>query len=136
FIHQSVKDYFITKGLAALGRSPTSTNSTVGTIHCALARTCVRYLTMEEIGQSTSYDRDHFPFSHYATTSWVAHMKQCDVIDQDFLELCDWLSNDLVEVWTRIYRSYDRYSDNCPADGMGILHVFSRYGLLESLKVI
>src|SRR6185312_13244037 len=72
FIHQSVKDFFVEKGLSILNESSRSADL-VGKAHYQLSRTCVRYLAMEEIAGSTSHDRhdmmSKFPFLHYATTS-------------------------------------------------------------------
>ncbi|KAI8663493.1 hypothetical protein NCS57_00950500 [Fusarium keratoplasticum] len=51
FIHQSVKDFFVEKGLSALDESA-KTDSVVGIAHHRLSRTCIRYLAMEEIGRS------------------------------------------------------------------------------------
>jgi hypothetical protein len=106
FIHQSVKDFFVKKGLSALDGSfemaedqsdtdetdsetseaearTTETESEatrVGIAHYRLSRTCIRYLAMDEIAQSLICDRagllSEFPLLHYATTSWVAHVIQ------------------------------------------------------------
>jgi hypothetical protein len=53
FIHQSVKDFFVEKGLSALDSSLTSTDLAIGTAQSRLSRICIRYLAMEEIGRST-----------------------------------------------------------------------------------
>ncbi|RYP03436.1 hypothetical protein DL765_010493 [Monosporascus sp. GIB2] len=74
FIHQSVKDFFVDKGLSALDGS-LATEAAIRA-HFRFSKICIRYLAMEEIGQSTSYDASDFPFLRYATTSWVAHTKR------------------------------------------------------------
>ncbi|KAK3371451.1 hypothetical protein B0T24DRAFT_320290 [Lasiosphaeria ovina] len=71
FIHQSVKDFFVEKGLSALDGSVTSTEVAIRA-HFRFSRICIRYLAMEEIGRSTSYNDSDFPFLRYAVTSWVA----------------------------------------------------------------
>ncbi len=54
FIHQSVKDYFVEKGLAALHKSlkpdeiERSNDELVGIAHCQLSSICLRYLAMDE----------------------------------------------------------------------------------------
>ncbi|KAI8649863.1 hypothetical protein NCS56_01437100 [Fusarium sp. Ph1] len=82
FIHQSVKDFFIGKGLPDLDNSVTSTDATIGMAHFRLSRICIRYLAMEEIDRSTNDGFPKltidFPFLHYATISWVTHTKQSD----------------------------------------------------------
>ncbi|UPK91892.1 hypothetical protein LCI18_002827 [Fusarium solani-melongenae] len=142
FIHQSVKDFFIEKGLSALDES-TKTSFGVGIAHHRLSMTCIRYLAMEEIGWSASHTpyslRSKFPFLHYATTSWVAHMKQSDarnVPQVDLLDYFAWPSNTLMERWMRIYRVLGRYSDDYPAERTSLVHVMSRYGVAGALRAI
>jgi hypothetical protein len=138
FIHQSVKDFFVEKGLSALDDSVTSAEAAIRA-HFRFSRICVRYLAMEEIGQATSYEHDDFPFLRYATTSWVAHAGQYDagsVPQGDLLELFAWPSNGLVESWVRVYRIIDRYSGDCPPEGTRLVHVASRYGIFGLLTVI
>ncbi|KAH6987086.1 hypothetical protein EDB80DRAFT_623780, partial [Ilyonectria destructans] len=76
FIHQSVKDYFIKKGLstlAALGGSVVSSSLAVARAHYSLSRTCICYFEMEEIAGWLGFDEIHlepeFPLLPYATTS-------------------------------------------------------------------
>ncbi|KXX79794.1 Vegetative incompatibility protein HET-E-1 [Madurella mycetomatis] len=77
FIHQSVKDFFVEKGLSALGGTIRPTEAAIRA-HFRFSGICIRYLAMEEIGRSTTYNDNDYPFLRYATTSWVAHTKQCD----------------------------------------------------------
>ncbi|KAJ4176472.1 hypothetical protein NW767_015433 [Fusarium falciforme] len=142
FIHQSVKDFFVEKGLSALEENA-KTDLVVGIAHHRLSRTCICYLAMEEIGRSTNYGRDKltidFPFLHYATTSWVAHMRQSDarsVPQEDLLEYFAGPLNTLMERWVRIYGILDTYSDDCPAEGTSLVHVMSRYGVAGALEAI
>jgi ankyrin repeat protein len=108
FIHESVKDFFVKKGLSALDGSLRSlrdksirteseyeTDETesesaeteiaeirIGEVHHHLSRTCIRYLAAKEIGQYTPRHRDEltstFPFLHYATTSWIKHVQESE----------------------------------------------------------
>ncbi|KAH8652942.1 hypothetical protein BGZ61DRAFT_374463, partial [Ilyonectria robusta] len=141
-IHQSVKDFFIDKGLSALDESAKA-DFVVGIAHHRLSRTCIRYLAMEEIGRLASHEpwglRSKFPFLHYATTSWVAHTKQSDarsVPQEDLLEYFAGPSNTLVERWVRIYRILETYSDDCPPEGTSLVHVMLRYGVAGALWAI
>ncbi|KPA38507.1 nacht and ankyrin containing protein, partial [Fusarium langsethiae] len=146
FIHQSVKDYFIDKGISTLGQSskPEAPKADMeGHAHYQLSGTCIRYLAMEEIGQSISRERDYmtseFPFLHYAATSWVAHTKQSEtrnVPQDDILDYFGWPSEELVKRWVRIYQKLDRFSDECPPEGTNMIHLVSRYHLMEPLRVI
>ena len=138
FIHQSVKDFFVEKGLSALGGGVASTDAAINA-HFRFSRICIRYLAMEEIGRSASYSDNDFPFLRYATTSWVAHTAQCDarsVPQDDLLALFAWLSNALVESWVRVYRIMDRHSNDCPPEGTSLVHVMSKYGVSGLLSAI
>ncbi|KAG7415553.1 Protein TANC2 [Fusarium oxysporum f. sp. rapae] len=141
FIHQSVKDFFIEKGLPALDENAEA-EAIVGIAHYRLSRTCIRYLTMEEIGRSASQKSEmisEFPFLHYATTSWVAHTKQSNarsVSQEDLLEYFAGPSNTLMERWVRIYWILDNVSPDCPPEGTSLVHVMSRYGVAGTLGAI
>ncbi|RYP66398.1 hypothetical protein DL771_007807 [Monosporascus sp. 5C6A] len=159
FIHQSVKDFFLDKGLSALDNSlkPTETETTktdlaVGIAHYRLSRTCIRYLAMEEIDQSmkeaqsankifrdADYLKSEFPFLYYATTSWIAHVQQSEarnISQDDLLDYFAWPSEALLELWGRVYKNTSSYSDDCPPYGTSMAHVVSRYQLLGPLRLI
>lgn len=51
FIHQSVNDFFVEKGLSTLDTVSNSTESAIGNAHYQLSRTCIRYFAMEEVRQ-------------------------------------------------------------------------------------
>ncbi|RTE69552.1 hypothetical protein BHE90_016067 [Fusarium euwallaceae] len=152
FIHQSVKDFFVEKGLSALDKT-TKPDFIVGIAYYRLSRTCIRYLAMEEIGRSANHKRNdrffeshkgddmisEFPFLHYATTSWVAHTKQSDarsVPQEDLVEYFAGPSNTLMERWVRIYGILQRYSNDRPLEGTSLVHVMSRYGVAGVLRAI
>ncbi|KAH8729736.1 hypothetical protein BGZ61DRAFT_345615, partial [Ilyonectria robusta] len=145
FIHQSVKDFFIKKGLSALNGSLSTAKPdfVVGMAHYRLSRICIRYLAMEEIGLLASRDSSRwssrFPFLQYAMTSWVAHTKQSDarsVPQDDLLEYFTWPSNIFVERWVRIYGMLEKYSKDCPLEGTSLVHIMSRYGVVGALGTI
>jgi len=80
FIYQSVKDLFVEKGLLALDSGVTSTEAATRA-HFRFSKIYIRYLVIEEISCSISYDLtryDDFILLRYATTSWVAHVQQCN----------------------------------------------------------
>ncbi|KAI0121771.1 hypothetical protein BJ170DRAFT_737129 [Xylariales sp. AK1849] len=121
----------------------TRSDFAIGIAHYRLSRTCIRYLEMEEIGQSTSLDRkdlkSKFPLLHYATTSWVVHAQQSQVkgISQgDLLNYFGGSSNALLELWVKIYPQIDGWSHHCPPKGASMVHVASRYQLIEPLQAI
>lgn len=145
FIHPTVKEFFVQNGLSNLEREMVSTEEAVGLAHYQLFRTCVRYLAMEEIGQSTISDGDalasKFPLLHYATTSWIWHVQRSEARGrfhegrfQENLEF--WPSETLMQLWVRIYRTIDGNSRDCPPEKTLLIHVVSRYQLLRPLKEI
>jgi hypothetical protein len=148
FIHQSVKDFFIEKGLSALEGSQDVAKAETkdhleGIAHYKLSRTCIRYLAMDEIAQSKIDDRadlmSAFPLLDYATRSWVAHVKQSEarkISQDDLLSYFAWPSEALLQLWTRVYRIIERYSRDCPENETRMVHIVSRYQLMGSLRMI
>ncbi|PKS08786.1 hypothetical protein jhhlp_003395 [Lomentospora prolificans] len=139
FIHQSVKDFFVDKGLLVLDRSLPLISAAIGAAHYRLSRICIRYLAMKEISQSKSYDWKVFPFLRYAVVSWTLHITECDARGKgqdDLLELFTWPSNDLVELWVHIYRINAEYSKDCPSKGTTLIHVMAGRGVLGPLMTM
>ncbi|KAF7554339.1 hypothetical protein G7Z17_g2948 [Cylindrodendrum hubeiense] len=147
FIHQSVKDFFMERGLlalAALDGSLVSSVVGVGRAHYNLCRICLRYMAMEEIAQriSSSWNdlESEFPLLGYAATWWVAHAKQGEVKGEgqdDLLQVFGWPSESLVQLWIRVYlKTVGYYSDEYPPEGTSLLHVVSRYELTDLLSSI
>ncbi|KAK4039275.1 ankyrin repeat domain-containing protein 17 [Parachaetomium inaequale] len=95
FIHQSVKDFFVEKGLPVLNGCETSAEAAIRA-HFRLAKICIRYLAMEEIGRSTSDElrnfkfESNFPFLGYATTSTGQITEHVDVKDGDCMTPLSW----------------------------------------------
>ena len=86
FIHQSVQDFVVEKGLAVLTDTPRSADpkadpiDAVGIGYYQLFRIFIHYLAMDEVGRLTISDddalRSEFPLVHYATKSWMLHAKK------------------------------------------------------------
>ncbi len=143
FIHQSVNDYFAEKGLKGLSDDTAEGDCAVGNAHYRLSRTCLRYLAIEEIAQSTITDRDtltsKFPLLHYATTSWISHAYQSQARKGSQDDLLDYFPrslNALLQVWVRVYQKLQRYSRHCPPEKTTMAHVLSRYRLIAPLRVL
>ncbi|KAH7008752.1 hypothetical protein EDB80DRAFT_751365 [Ilyonectria destructans] len=141
FIHQSVKDFFVEKDLSALDETA-KPDFVVGMAHHRLSRTCIRYLEMEEIGQSAIRESDHlrseFPFLHYATTSWIVHVKQSETkASQGGLpDHFSGVSEAIVQRWARIYRIIEPFSSDQPPEKISTAHIVSRYQLIGQLRLI
>ncbi|VTT58628.1 unnamed protein product, partial [Fusarium fujikuroi] len=141
FIHQSVKDFFIEGGLKALDNTTKAANLVIPTVHCHLSRCCIRYFKMVVLSQPGSgslgeEDKSRFPLLHYATTSWVSHVKLGDPAEEspnDLVHLLGWPTELLVESWLRIYKALEPYEDDCPPSGSNLMHIVARHGLTKLL---
>lgn len=70
FIHQSAKDFFTECGLAILtGQSKSAFVISIETNYC-LARSCIRYVAMEEIGKTEVWDQ-----AKWGKHSWKWHQR-------------------------------------------------------------
>ena len=161
FIHQSVGDFLVDKGLSALGGNLQPTYMVLRNAYLLLSKTCIRYLAMRDIHEFTSsgeIDLDnlesHFPFLRYSTTSWVAHtrrveeyLSQSDLKDDnkdgtgcDFLTLFCWPSNHVVELWTKFNTILGGdpigFSPPCPEKGVRLVHILARYQILGLLRLV
>ncbi|KAF3065402.1 Ankyrin repeat domain-containing protein 50 [Trichoderma lentiforme] len=147
FIHQSVKDFLIGRGLLELIKEITgdqiSPDVAIGMSHFELSKICIQYVAMEEITQLTNYERQKlyadFPFLRYAISSWVAHLKQSDdygIMPEGILNLFQWPLNNLLDIWTKIYNEIHRYSDGCPTDNTRLEHVAARYNIKGVMNAI
>ncbi|KAK4080934.1 hypothetical protein Trihar35433_2039 [Trichoderma harzianum] len=147
FIHQSVKDFFINKGLSKLVEQiigdSISPYEAIGMSHLELSKDCIQYFAMEEVVQLTNYERQklhaEFPFLRYAISSWVAHLKKSDdygITPEGVLNLFEWPSNNLLDIWTKIYNEMYRYSDGCPTDNTRLEHVAARYNIQGVMHAI
>jgi ankyrin repeat protein len=140
FIHQSVKDFFVKEGVLASDGCQTSTEAAIRA-NLRLAKICIRYLAMEEIGQSIIYNTRDFPFLDYAATSLAAHMKQCDgegVLQHGLLASFAWPSNALVELWTRVQQEIPQCGQSyhrLPQRG-NLVHTTAVYGITGLLKAV
>src|SRR5204862_1437625 len=77
FIHESVSDFLIQKGIKKLSSSAGS-----ATGHHRLSRSCINYIAMEEVAwpsNMTGADIIHqFPFMRYATACWPLHCRRAE----------------------------------------------------------
>jgi ankyrin repeat protein len=147
FIHQSVKDFLLEEGLQLLEEF--SLSSVAGCSHYQLARSCLRYLSMEEIQthdfSNFSFDRVdpeassavdcNFSFLRYCTTSWILHSKAAEEEGYQQSDLLRFLavSTDVIRQWIDIYKIIYRYEITYPRCGFTAVHVASMHGFLSIL---
>ena len=138
FIHQSVIDYLIQRGLETLTNT-TSPNSVIGSAHFRLSRSCIRYIAMEEMYLSKDQTEDNlsrkFPFLRYAVDSWIPH---AEIVEKEHISQRDllkyfWLSpRDTLQIWAEINL---KFTHNHPQDTT-ILHIASQYNFCDLLIAI
>ncbi|KAF7554844.1 hypothetical protein G7Z17_g2610 [Cylindrodendrum hubeiense] len=143
FIHQSVKDFFINKGLSILNAFNSSQMlgvPVIGSAHCNLSRTCICYLSMEEIVEWSSQHPDEqnknwmmteFPLLRYAAYNWAFHTSQGEVdgvYQDDLLECFECPSNGLTRNFSRDFSNIFLKKEIC------LIHVASEYGLTHLLS--
>jgi ankyrin repeat protein len=143
FIHQSVNDYLIQTGLKKLDTSPE--HSVIGRAHFRLSRSCVRYISMEEV---LLYDfgdendpRKKFLFLDYAARYWVSHAEivEAEGITQgDLLRLFRWPSTQIIECWRQTERDLVAvlWGPQYAIRNVTLLHVASTYGFLTVVAAI
>ncbi|PHH75608.1 hypothetical protein CDD82_4380 [Ophiocordyceps australis] len=141
FIHRSICDLFIQNFTMEQTGTDAPQTDFEGRAHFQLSRTCIRYMAMEEIAQSTMYGmhrlKDTFPLLQYATTCWPIHAKRSQdrsISQHDILQYFAWSSEALVLLWVNLYQAIEPSSPECPPKGTSMLHIVSRYGLIAPLE--
>ncbi|KAM0803760.1 hypothetical protein BDR22DRAFT_786021, partial [Usnea florida] len=137
FIHQSVKDFFLEGGLRILDKG--RLNNMVGRGHFCLSRSCIRYLTMEDVRHWPREDlwyqnRDTvLPLLNYAAQFWYIHSQAVEKRDpaQACLLSMTWRSSDtLIQTWIKVSRMLRLdYDSDFPEAHWSVLHVASKLNL-------
>jgi ankyrin repeat protein len=139
FIHQSVKDFFNEHGLLLMNKTRKA-HLVAPAAYYRLSRSCIQYLGMvvtSKYGAFGKNDKDLFPLLHYATTSWVSHMKLGEPEETSLIDLLGrlkWTIEPLIKPWIEIYWAIEPYSIGCPSRGSNLVHIVSRYGLMNLLS--
>ncbi|RYO96491.1 hypothetical protein DL765_011580 [Monosporascus sp. GIB2] len=139
FIHQSVRDFFVKDGLMALDNATKAADLVVPAAHCRLSRSCIRYFRMAVLSRSGPLgmgDKSRLPLLHYATTSWVSHVKfgePAETSPGDLLDLLGWPLKSLVESWVRTYKALEFHAADCPSGENTVIHILARHGLTKLL---
>ncbi|KAF9781969.1 hypothetical protein IL306_012090, partial [Fusarium sp. DS 682] len=142
FIHQSVKDFFVERGLMALDNTTKEANLVVPVAHCRLSRTCIHYFRMAAHSHSQPFsqpDTFKFPFVRYAMKSLMSHIvlgKEAETSPRGLLDLLGWPRDSLIELWVHTYQQLEPVTADCPRSGTKLIHVISRYGLAELLSCL
>ncbi|KID95826.1 Het-eN, partial [Metarhizium majus ARSEF 297] len=144
FIHQTVKDFFVEKGLLKLNRPnrvPLGTSESdyaVGMAHDEMSKICVRYLVMEEKAR-VNLRAYAGSLKGYALEMWAAHVQQSEqrgISQDDLLDCFVWPLQTLRRLRIRLDDAYDGWSRVKVYKGICLSHVASVYGLTGLLQTM
>ncbi|RSL80480.1 hypothetical protein CEP51_006542 [Fusarium floridanum] len=164
FIHQSVQDFYVTKGLALVHDNPTDTtiSQQIGKTHDCLLRACIRYrlpdaTISQQIGEFHDFlsrgtsdnpntddgwltryasAKAKFPLLAYAISSWSHHARE----SQERGSSLDYLLEEEYLDWPSAHReqvlskSWIKTGHNSHA--CSILHLLAAEGLVGPLRVL
>ncbi len=147
FIHQTVKDFFVDKGLALLGggsQPPEPPETEASRAHSRLSRTCVQYLATREISDSlsTASGRDYlessYPLLRYAVDEWYQHTRFAGAESHSkiLLDCFAWPSEHILHQWVRILHLTSRDPHNDLSQMTTMLHVAALFRLTGLLRAI
>ena len=171
FIHQSVNDYLIERGLQKLDTSffvdvnhylsksglpsldASTSDNLVGLAHFRISRSCVKYVTFEEIrtGILTLDGKDRmshsdkalklesrFPLLRYSSQNWTSHAQHVEkqqISQADLLSLCRWPSAHVLPSCA-IASFLDIEPQGRDARTANLLYIASKHGLLSVLEAM
>ncbi|KAK1579705.1 uncharacterized protein LY79DRAFT_652008, partial [Colletotrichum navitas] len=142
FIHQSVRDFFIERGLSALDDTIGTARSVVPAINCRLFFQCISYFKMtvsSHTGDFCEEDTFNFPFLVYASTAWKSHVKlgeTTEIYTKDILDSFCGPSSSLVDQLVKASRIFDRWSPFWLPPGASLVHIASIHDLQKLLQFI
>jgi hypothetical protein len=147
-IHQSVNDYLLDKGFQILIQSDPKlldkslANVVVRQAHFRLSRSCIQYISMEEILSSSLEDgqqlRRDFPLLEYATMNWILHAEAVEreqISQGDLIQSFQWQSKQTLHVWIHLSGMFGWGSKYMATLNSTLLHIASRHGLLLSSRL-
>lgn len=137
FIHQSVHDFFIERGLWLLGR--TQNPNLVGpAAHLYLSHVCIRYLKMFMTSYSrafTEQDIHMFPLVRHAARFWIIYVELGEPTETslgDILDRLGWPTETFTVPWILIYCKL-KNSDFWHSRGSNLGHIASYFGVTKLL---
>ena len=153
FIHQSVKDYLIERGLQKLdpcffdnvnhylsksglpSLDPSLSDNLVGLAHFRISRSCVKSVAFEQIWEDAK--GIGFPTLQYSE-NWASHAEAVEkqrIPQADLLSLCRWPSGHAIPSWG-IATDLSNEPKGRDAWTANLLHVASQHGLLSVIEAM
>lgn len=145
FIHQSAADFVLQSFLTKVKVRPNS-QPVVGMGHFELSRSCLKYITMQDILESSKLSRSElsarFPLLPYAITFLFRHIKlveQTGMAQTDLLELIQWYHPDRLRMLSALWLVMDPDCGHTPMGwpflGATAPHILVGLGSLSSLQI-
>jgi hypothetical protein len=111
-IHQSVADFLTDEFFRIFGNHLPISLSLAGSSHLQISRSCLRYMTLEDILESAHLSRgvlsSRFPLAPYAVRYLFAHIKKVEregIVQSDLLSVTQWTpkSERIQTAYTRLW---------------------------------
>lgn len=148
FIHQSVQDFYMSRGLASAHGSPADAPKArlIGEAHDRISRACIRYWAKDEVvsqatlaSRNIDWMRATFPLLEYAVDSWAHHARESEQagLPQDHLlgeEYLDWKSTEHVDALLKVWGAFRGIRGEPVSTTTS--HVLAQEGLAEALRCL
>ena len=141
FIHQSVTDFLLEKGLQILDKS--FAGAVAGGGHFWISRSCVKLFHMEEV-QILALFLDHIevenqgylPLLNYSVEFWPLHAVEVEGANIPQGDLAYETPDGILQSWVTVYQSIRSRALIQYLPDVTLLHVASRYNLISVVKAV
>jgi ankyrin repeat protein len=146
-IHQSVADFLTDQFSNSVRNHVPTIQSSAGPSHFQISRSCLRYMTLEEILENAHLPRgtlsSMFPLAPYAVRFLFAHIQKVEeegITQSDLLSVLRWRpGSELMRKLARLWRTLDPDSVHTPLGWPFVkataLHVLVAFGSMSAVNV-
>ncbi|KAF2831839.1 ankyrin, partial [Ophiobolus disseminans] len=147
-IHQSVADYLTQEFVNLFGSHFTTAQSLAGSSHLQISRSCLQYMTLEDILEDAHLSRgtlsSRYPLAPYAVRFLFTHIKKVEqeqIIQSDLLSVMQWTPNSgtmrkLATLWTTLDPDSVHTPLGWPFIGATALHVLVAFGAQGAVNIL
>jgi ankyrin repeat protein/predicted ATPase len=147
-IHQSVADFLMHESGNIFGNHLPTAQSFAGSSHLQISRSCLRYMTLDDILESTHLPRgtlsSRFPLAPYVVRFLFVHImkvEQKGIIQSDLLSVLQWAPNsEIMRKLLALWRTLDPDSVHKPLGwpfvGATALHVLVAFGSMSAVNML
>ncbi|CAN9183856.1 unnamed protein product [Alternaria alternata] len=146
-IHQSVADFLMQEYVNIFGNHKPTAQSLAGSSHLQISRSCLRYMTLDDILDSAHLSRgvlsSRFPLAPYAVRFLFAHIQKVEqegITQSDLLSVMQWTPNsETMRKLATVWRTLDLDSVNTPLGWpffeATALHVLVAFGSMSAVNI-